>query len=115
MLDSMASSPGGSLPSPPRSSSSSASLTITWCSVVGLEGGADSLRSGPPLAVTRRRGVVITELDSDSDAPPLASAGGAAPVPPPPQVKWSSRLALKEPPHYEPVEARAMKLRGLKD
>ncbi|KAM0827544.1 hypothetical protein ACQ4PT_068131 [Festuca glaucescens] len=115
MLDSVASSPGGSLPSPPRSSSSSASLTITWCSVVGSEGGADSLRSGPPLAVTRRRGVVITELDSDSDAPPMVSAGGDASVPPPPQVKRSSRLALKEPPHYEPVEARAMKLRGLKD
>ncbi|KAM0849200.1 hypothetical protein ACQ4PT_053873 [Festuca glaucescens] len=115
MLDSVASSPGGSLPSPPRSSSSSASLTITWCSVVGSEGGADSLRSGPPLAVTRRRGVVITEVDSDSDAPPMVSVGGDASVPPPPQVKRSSRLALKEPPHYEPVEARAMKLRGLKD
>jgi hypothetical protein len=109
MLDSVATSPALGPTSPPSSSSSS-TLTISWSSLLGSESAESSLSSGPPLAFTRRRGVVITELEPEPPAPPVD-----APVAPPVAGKRSSRLALKEPAHYEPVEVRAMKLRGLKD
>jgi cytochrome c553 len=52
--------------------------------------------------------VVITELEPEPIAP-------AAPAAPPAAGKHNTCLALKEPAHYEPVEVRAVKLRGLKD
>ncbi|KAM0925015.1 hypothetical protein ACQ4PT_004476 [Festuca glaucescens] len=110
VLDSVASSPALGPPPPPRSTTSSSSITISWCSLLGSEDVVSSLKSGPPLAFTRCLGVVITELEPDVVAPTASTA-----VAPAPKVKRSTRLALKEPAHYEPVELRAMKLRGLKD
>jgi hypothetical protein len=109
ILDSVASSPArGSLSPPPSSSSST--LTVSWSSLLGSESAESSLSSGPPLAFTIRHGVVITELEPEPPAPLVD-----APVAPPVAGKRSTRLALKEHAHYEPVEVRAMKLRGLKD
>ncbi|KAM0930860.1 hypothetical protein ACQ4PT_000750 [Festuca glaucescens] len=104
MLGSVASG----LSSPAASFSSASTLTVSWCSLVGSEGDSGSLGSGPPLALTRRHGVVITELEDDA---PISSAPAAdAHV-----VKRSPRLALKESQLYEPVAVCAMKIRGLKD
>ncbi|KAM0831390.1 hypothetical protein ACQ4PT_065557 [Festuca glaucescens] len=96
------------LSSPATSFSSASTLTVSWCSLVRSEGDSGSLGSGPPLALTRRHGVVITELEDDA---PISSAPAAdAHV-----VKRSPRLALKESQLYELVAVRAMKIRGLKD
>jgi hypothetical protein len=65
--------------------------------------------------------VVITEV---VDAAPVVASPAAVPaararpsrvVPEAAPVKRSSRLASKEPQLYEPIEVRAVKLRGLKD
>jgi hypothetical protein len=85
-------------------------ITISWSSLLSSGDADSSLGSGPPLAFTRRRGVVITELE-----PEMAALVVAAPLAPTAAGKRITRLALKEPAHYEPVEVRAMKLRGLKD
>jgi hypothetical protein len=110
VLDSVATSPEHGPPSPPTTASSSSTITISWSSLLSF-GDADSfMGSGLPLAFTRRRGVVITELEPETTAPVVA-----APVAPSAAWKRNTRLTLKEPAHYEPVEVRAMKLRGLKD
>jgi hypothetical protein len=113
LLDNMASSTPRSSSS--RSSAPSSVLSISWCSHVGSEAGPDSLGSGPPLALTHRNGVVFTVLEDDSafpavlEAPPPVATGGIG------EPKCSSRLASKESQLYEPVEVRAIKMRGLKD
>jgi hypothetical protein len=54
-------------------------ITISWSSLLSSRDADSSLGSGPPLAFTRRRGVVITELEPETDAPVVA-APAAPPV-----------------------------------